>query len=157
MMERINIVKLSILPKAIYRFNAAAAAKSLQSCLTLCDPIDGSAPGFQSLGFSRQEYWSGLPFHSPMHESKKWKWSRSVVSDSSQLHGLQPTRLLHPLGCLLTRFNAIPIKISMALFFYRNKAKNPKIFMETLKTQTVKPIFKKKNTRGVLLPDFKVY
>ena len=24
---------------------AAAAAKSLQSCLTLCDPIDGSAPG----------------------------------------------------------------------------------------------------------------
>ena len=25
--------------------NAAAAAKSLQSCLTLCDPIDGSPPG----------------------------------------------------------------------------------------------------------------
>ena len=24
---------------------AAAAAKSLQSCLTLCDPIDGSPPG----------------------------------------------------------------------------------------------------------------
>ena len=33
-----------------------------------------------SLGFSRQEYWSGLPFPSPMHESEKWKWSRSVVS-----------------------------------------------------------------------------
>ena len=28
-----------------------------------------------SLGFSRQEYWSGLPFPSPMHESEKWKWS----------------------------------------------------------------------------------
>ena len=26
--------------------NAAAAAKSLQSCLTLCDPIDGSPPGW---------------------------------------------------------------------------------------------------------------
>ena len=26
-------------------FLAAAAAKSLQSCLTLCDPIDGSLPG----------------------------------------------------------------------------------------------------------------
>ena len=26
------------------RFSAAAAAKSLQSCLTLCDPIDGSSP-----------------------------------------------------------------------------------------------------------------
>ena len=49
-----------------------------------------------SLGFSRQEHWSGLPFPSPMHESEKWKWSRSVVSDSSRPHGLQPTRLLHP-------------------------------------------------------------
>ena len=91
---------------------AAAAAKSLQSCLTLCDPVDGSPPGspvprilqaktlewvaiswsnawkwkvkvkllscvqllatprtaaYQappSMGFSRQEYWSGLPFPS---------------------------------------------------------------------------------------------
>ena len=49
-----------------------------------------------SLGFSRQEHWSGLPFPSPMHESEKWKGSRSVVSDSSWPHGLQPTRLLHP-------------------------------------------------------------
>ena len=35
-----------------------------------------------SLRFSRQEHWSGLPFPSPMHESEKWKQSRSVVSDS---------------------------------------------------------------------------
>ena len=35
-----------------------------------------------SLGFSRQEHWSGLPFPSPMHESEKWKWSHSVVSNS---------------------------------------------------------------------------
>ena len=34
-----------------------------------------------SLGFSRQEHWSGLPFSSPMRESKKWKLSCSVVSD----------------------------------------------------------------------------
>ena len=34
-----------------------------------------------SLGFSRQEHWSGLPFPSPMHEGEKWKWSRSVVSN----------------------------------------------------------------------------
>ena len=46
--------------------------------------------------FSRQEYWSGLQFSSPMHEGEKWKWSRSVLSDSEQPHGLQPTRLLHP-------------------------------------------------------------
>ena len=35
-----------------------------------------------SLGFSRQEHWRGLPFPSPMHESEKWKWSRSVLSNS---------------------------------------------------------------------------
>ena len=53
---------------------AAAAAKSLQSCTTLCDPIDGSPGGAQappSLGFSRQEHWSGLPFPPPVHESEK--------------------------------------------------------------------------------------
>ena len=49
-----------------------------------------------SLGFSRLEHWSGLPFPSPMHQSGKWKWSRSVVSDSVRPHGLQPSRLLHP-------------------------------------------------------------
>ena len=94
----------------------AAAAKSLQSCPTLCDPIDGSPPGspvpgirqartlewvaisfsnawkwkvkvkslsrlqllatpwtaaYQappSIGFSRQEYWSGVPLPSPLAE-----------------------------------------------------------------------------------------
>ena len=49
-----------------------------------------------SLGLSRQEHWSGLPFPSPMHESEKWKWSRSIVSNPQQPHGLQPSRLLHP-------------------------------------------------------------
>ena len=48
-----------------------------------------------SLGFSRQEHWSGLPFPS-MHESEKWKWSHSVTSDSLRPHGLQPTRPLYP-------------------------------------------------------------
>ena len=102
---------------SVPRFPATAAAKSLQSCLTLCDHIDGSptrlpspcdSPGkntevgchfrlqcmkvkvksvsrvqlfatpwtvaYQAppiMGFSRQEYWSGLPFPSPMHESEK--------------------------------------------------------------------------------------
>ena len=48
----------------------AAAAKSLQSCPTLCDPIDDSPPGSPSLGFFKQEHWSGLPFPSPIHESQ---------------------------------------------------------------------------------------
>ena len=78
---------------------AAAAAKSLQSCPTLCDPRDGSPPGspvpgilqarilewvaisfsnawkwkvkvksLPSMGFSKQEYWSGLPLPSPTSE-----------------------------------------------------------------------------------------
>ena len=89
---------------------AAAAAKSLQSCPTLCDPIDGSPPGSPvpgilqarthqappSLGFSRQEHWSELPFPSLMQESEKLKWSRSVVPDLQGPHGPQPTRLLRP-------------------------------------------------------------
>ena len=49
-----------------------------------------------SLGFSRQEHWSGLPFPSPMRKSEKWKWSRSVVSDPQRPHGLQPSKLFCP-------------------------------------------------------------
>ena len=48
------------------------------------------------MGFSRQEHQNGVPLPSPMHASEKWKWSRSVVSDSSGPHGLQATRLLRP-------------------------------------------------------------
>ena len=55
-----------------------AAAKSLQSYPTLCDPIDGSPPGSLSLGFSRQEHWSGLPFPSPCMKVK----SESEVAQS---------------------------------------------------------------------------
>ena len=115
---------------------AAAAAKSLQSCPTLCDPIDGGPSGspipgilqartlewvaisfsnawkgkvkvkslscvqlfatpwsaaYQappSMGFSRQEYWSGVPLPSP--------FSHSVMSNSLWPSGLLHTRLLCP-------------------------------------------------------------
>ena len=43
-----------------------AADKSLQSCPTLCSPIDGSSPGSPIPGFSRQEHWSGVPLPAPM-------------------------------------------------------------------------------------------
>ena len=65
----------------------------VQLCVT---PSTAAHQAPLSLGFSRQEHWTGLPFHSPMHESEKWKWSHSVMSDSQWPHGLQPTRLLHP-------------------------------------------------------------
>ena len=38
-------------------------AKLLQSCLALCDTVVRQAP--PSMGFSRQDFWSGLPFPSP--------------------------------------------------------------------------------------------
>ena len=48
-----------------------AAAKSLQSCPTLCDPIDGSPPGPPVPGIlqARTLEWVAIP--SPMHESEK--------------------------------------------------------------------------------------
>ena len=53
------------------------------SCVRLCvTPWTAALQAPPSLGFSRQEHWSGLPFPSPMHESEKWKWSCSVMSDS---------------------------------------------------------------------------
>ena len=80
-------------------WSTSAAAKLLQSCPTLCDPIDGSPPGSSVPGkntVSRQEHWSRLPFPSPMQESEKWKWSCSVMSASLRPHGLQLTRLPRP-------------------------------------------------------------
>ena len=50
---------------------AAAAAKSLQLCPTLCDPIDGSPPGSPISGIlqARTLEWVATP--SPTHESEK--------------------------------------------------------------------------------------
>ena len=77
-------------------FTPATAAKSPQSCLTLCDPIDGSPPGCPIPGIlqARTMEWVAISFSN----AGKWKVkvSRSVVSNSSQPDGLQPTRLLRP-------------------------------------------------------------
>ena len=40
-------------------------AKSLQSCPTLCNPLDCSPPGSSVPGFSGQEHWSDLPCPPP--------------------------------------------------------------------------------------------
>ena len=62
---------------------AAAAAKSLQSCPTLCDPIDGSPPGSPVPGIlqARTREWVAISF------SNAWKWKVKVKS-------LSPVRLL---------------------------------------------------------------
>ena len=60
-MTRMNVYILRIRELKWTGMHATAtAAKSLQLC-----------PTPPSLGFSRQEHWSGLPFPSPMHESEK--------------------------------------------------------------------------------------
>ena len=64
-------------------WTAAAAAKSLQSCPTLCDPIDGSPPGSPVPGIlqARTLEWVAISF------SNAWKWKVKVKS-------LTPVRLL---------------------------------------------------------------
>ena len=56
------------------------AAKSLQSCSTLRDPIDSSPPGSPVPGipWARTLEWVTISFSNAW----KWKWSRSVVPDS---------------------------------------------------------------------------
>ena len=65
--------------------NLAAAAKLLQLCPTLCDPIDGSPSGSSVSGIlqARTLEWVAISFS-------------SVVSDSVRPYGRQPTRLLCP-------------------------------------------------------------
>ena len=60
----------------VLRHRAAAAAKSLQSCLTLCNPIDGSPPGSPVPGIlqTRTLEWVAISF------SNAWKWKGKVKS-----------------------------------------------------------------------------
>ena len=48
----------------LYLLSAAAAAKSLQSCLTLCNPIDGRPPDFPIPGIllARTLEWAAISF-----------------------------------------------------------------------------------------------
>ena len=65
-----KVIKQVLKPKKVI-----AAAKSLQSCPTLCDPIDDSSPGSPVPGIlqARTLEWVAIPF------SNAWKWSCSVV------------------------------------------------------------------------------
>ena len=98
---KVCLVKAMVFPVVMYGCKSwtvekAAAAKSLQSCSTLCDPIDGSPPGSPIPGIlqARILRWVAISF------SKAWKWKVKVKSLSRvrllQPRGLQPTRLLHP-------------------------------------------------------------
>ena len=60
--------------------SAAAAAKSLQSCPILCDPIEGNPPGSPIPLQARTLEWIAISF------SNAWKWKVKVKS-------LSPVRL----------------------------------------------------------------
>ena len=70
-------------PPTLYPIDPACMhAKSLQSCLTLWDPIDGGPPTSSVPGILQQEHWSGLPFPSPHRP-----WSMVFLTSLSQMGG----------------------------------------------------------------------
>ena len=73
---RMPIIFYWIKMKSGFDVIIAAAAKSLQSCLTLCDPIDGSPPGSPIPGIlqARTLEWVAISF------SNAWKWKVKVKS-----------------------------------------------------------------------------
>ena len=74
--EWLTFLHLKLLPLQKHHAAAAAAAKSLQSCPTLCDPIDGSPPGSPVPGIlqARTLEWVAISF------SNAWKWKVKVKS-----------------------------------------------------------------------------
>ena len=58
-------LKSTMIKNKQYRESNTEHTEVAQSCLTLCDPMDCSHQASRSMGFSRHEYWSGLPFPSP--------------------------------------------------------------------------------------------
>ena len=101
---------------------------SLFSCVRLCaTPWMAAHQAPLSLGFSRQEHWSGLPFPSPMHESE----SESEVTQSyltlsdpmdcsppgSAFHGIFQARVLE-WGA--TAFSILSHRSLILLYFLKN-------------------------------------
>ena len=89
---RLKISKSAIFYKTIHKSSMLLLLRSHFSHPTLCDPIDGTLPSSPIPGIlqARTMEWVAISF------SNAWKWSRSIVSNLQQPHGLQPSRLLHP-------------------------------------------------------------
>ena len=97
-----------------YTYNhSAAAAKSLQSCPTLCDPIDGSPPGSSVPGIlqARTLEWVAIFF------SSAWKWNLKMKSLSHVQLSATPWTAAHqaPLsvGLLRLPFKSLQLKLSI--------------------------------------------
>ena len=89
----LNKLKIALPSVHFIRSAAAAAAKSLQSCPTLCDPIDGSPPGSTIPGIlqTRTLEWVAISF------SNSWKWKVKVKSFSH-------VQLCDPMDCSMPGF-----------------------------------------------------
>ena len=76
MEENVVVRLVATLPQCVLSPAAAAAAKSLQSCPTLCDPRDGSPPGSPVPGIlqARTLEWVAISF------SNAWKWKVKMKS-----------------------------------------------------------------------------
>ena len=75
--QNIKLLSISwIIMSALFLSISKDAAKSLQSCPTLCNPIDGSTPGSQVPGIlqARTLEWVAISF------SNEWKWKVKVKS-----------------------------------------------------------------------------
>ena len=82
--------------KKVPLFSIISAAKSLQSCPTLWDPIDGSPPGSSVPGIlqARTLEWVAICLLQCMKVKSESEVTQSCLTQ--QPHGLQPTRLLRP-------------------------------------------------------------
>ena len=69
-----------------WRTAAAAAAKSLQLCPTLYNPIDGSPPGAPIPGI--QEHWTGLPLPSPLRTADYHKLNHILNPIATTISGI---------------------------------------------------------------------
>ena len=79
-------------------------AQSLQSCPTLCDPMACSLPAPLSMGFSRQEYWSGLPLAFPGD-------LRNCSLQGSSVRGILQARILECFAMPSSRGSSRPMSL----------------------------------------------
>ena len=88
MPTKVHLVKAMVFPVVMYAAAAAATAKSLQSCLTLWDPIEGSPSGSPVPGIlqSRTLEWVAIAFSHPYMTTGKtialtrWTFVGKVLS-----------------------------------------------------------------------------
>ena len=74
---KVRLVKAMVFPVVMYECAAAAAAKSLQSCPTLCDPIDGSPPGSPVPGILQARILEWVAISFSMYGCESWTIKRA--------------------------------------------------------------------------------